>query len=166
VDVITSGREDHLMADTQSKTSSKAPTPDKPAAETTTRQSAPLAAPSGEIPLASPGPDLSGPIPMQDGRIVPTPGDPRTEPVATAAQSWVPGRVGPATIAEDATSAQPLADDDAREVVPGEVRTDTAEGLGRVPVVDGSDDPTGDALNRLADRVEAHTPSPHGTARA
>ena len=31
----------------------------------------------------------------------PVPGDPRTEPVATAEQSHVAGRVGPPTIAQD-----------------------------------------------------------------
>lgn len=36
--------------------------------------------------------------------VTPTPGDPATEPVATAAQSHVDGRVGPPTVAQDATA--------------------------------------------------------------
>jgi hypothetical protein len=39
-------------------------------------------------------------------KIEPVPGDPSTEPVATALQSHVAGRVGPPTIAQDATTPE------------------------------------------------------------
>lgn len=138
------------MADTPSKTTSK--TPDaKPAS--TSGAGAPLA---------------DDPIPMKDGRIVPTPGDVRTEPVATAEQSHVAGRVGPRTIGEDATSAQPLGDDGA-EVMPGAILADTPEGTGPVPIAQ-PEDPTGEALNRLVERVERErgpvAPVDGGPARA
>ena len=49
--------------------------------------------------------DPRGPIPMDDeGNIIPTPGDVRTEPVSTAAESHVKGRVGPPSIQQDAAA--------------------------------------------------------------
>jgi hypothetical protein len=162
VDVITSGREDHLMADTPSKTSSKT-TDAKPAPSSTSADTADVVTepvPGAVLADRTPdpisystvAPDLAAEIPMRDGRVVPTPGDPRTEPVATAAQSWVPGRVGPATIEEDATSLQAT---DAPEVQPGAVLADTPEGVGRIPVDVREEDPIGEALNRVVERVEA-----------
>lgn len=51
--------------------------------------------------------------------IEPVPGDPTTEPVATAEQSHVAGRVGPATIAEDAAAVE-HAPEGVAQVKPGE----------------------------------------------
>ena len=101
---------------------------------------------------------LPAEIPMRDGRIVPTPGDPRTEPVATAAESWVAGRVGPRTIAEDATAvtADP-GKDGLDEVLPGAVLADTPEGTG--PVFDVVDaDPIGANLARIVQDQDAGIP--------
>ena len=51
--------------------------------------------------------------------IEPVPGDPSTEPVATAQQSHVAGRVGPPTIAQDA-AAPYYSPEGATQVEPGE----------------------------------------------
>jgi len=98
-------------------------------------------------------------IPTEDGAIVPTPGDPRTEPVATAAQSWVAGRVGPRTIPEDATATTiATGPDGADEVMPGTVLVETPEGLGRVPVVETVDDPVGENAARIARDLDEGIP--------
>lgn len=98
-------------------------------------------------------------LPVEDGVIVPTPGDPATEPVATAAQSHVPGRVGPRTIPEDAAAvALAPGDDGLSEVRPGEILADTPEGLGRVPVAVVDEDPVGANLARIAQDREDGVP--------
>lgn len=51
--------------------------------------------------------------------ITPVPGDPSTEPVATAEQSHVEGRVGPPTIAQDA-DADWFVPEGVEQVEPGE----------------------------------------------
>lgn len=53
-------------------------------------------------------------------KLTPTPGDVRTEPVATAQQSHVDGRVGPPTIAQDAT-AEAFVPEGVDQVEPGAV---------------------------------------------
>lgn len=53
-------------------------------------------------------------------KITPVPGDPSTEPVATAEQSHVDGRVGPPTIAQD-TEADYFAPEGATQIEPGTV---------------------------------------------
>lgn len=100
-----------------------------------------------------------GDIPTtSDGALIPTPGDPRTEPVATAAQSWVPGRVGPRTIPEDATAATITpGSDGSDEVAPGVVLAETPEGLGRVPESE-LDDPIGENLARIVEDQDAGRP--------
>lgn len=168
------------MAETPS-TPSKTKTDAKPAPSTDSVQpvqpSAQLADRPGEAPArvvvgdATYAPELAADIPMRDGLIVPTPGDVRTEPVATAAQSHVAGRVGPATVPEDATSVQP-AGEHLDEVMPGQVLADTWEGPGPVPVVVDVEDPIGEGLNRVTERVEAEQAARevvadrHGTVRA
>lgn len=109
--------------------------------------------------LTAPGmAGLPAEIPMEDGRIVPTAGDPRTEPVATADQSWVAGRVGPRTIAEDATAVTAAPGTDGLdEVLPGAVLADTPEGTGPVPDVEGYD-PVGDNLARIVEDQDAGIP--------
>lgn len=66
--------------------------------------------------------DLNTPIdelPKDDrGATVPIPGDVRTEPVSTAAQSHVKGRVGPPTIAQD-SDAPWHTPEDVEQIVPG-----------------------------------------------
>lgn len=58
--------------------------------------------------------------------IEPVPGDPSTEPVATAQQSHVDGRVGPPTIAQDPT-AEAHTPAGVDQIAPGEVApADTA----------------------------------------
>jgi len=112
-----------------------------------------------ETPATAPGmAELPVEIPTEDGAVVPTPGDPRTEPVATADQSWVPGRVGPRTIPEDAMAAsQESGKDGLDETMPGAILTDTPEGLGRVPDPFGAD-PVGERLARIAEDLDAGTP--------
>jgi hypothetical protein len=51
--------------------------------------------------------------------IQPVPGDPATEPVATAAQSHVAGRVGPPTVEQDASTG--VVHEGVVQVEPGEV---------------------------------------------
>lgn len=167
------------MAETQSKTTSKtSASPQEGDRDTETiAPSAQLADRPGEAPQrvvvgdATYAPELAAEIPMRDGLIVPTPGDVRTEPVATAAQSHVAGRVGPATVPQDATSVQP-AGEHLDEVMPGQVLADTWEGPGPVPVVVVEEDPIGEGLNRVTERVEAErearevVANRHGTVRA
>ena len=57
---------------------------------------------------------------MADNVRKPVPGDPSTEPVATAQQSHVDGRVGPPTIAQDAT-AEAFVPRGVEQVEPGTV---------------------------------------------
>jgi len=98
-------------------------------------------------------------LPVDGGVIVPTPGNPATEPVATAAQSHVPGRVGPRTITEDAAAvALEPGDDGQDEVLPGEILADTPEGLGRVPVMLVDEDPVGANLARITQDREDGVP--------
>jgi hypothetical protein len=149
------------MAETQSKTTSK-PSASPQGGDHDTETIALSARPAdrpGDVPQrvvagdATYAPELAADIPMRDGRVIPTPGDVRTEPVATAEQSHVAGRVGPRTVAQDATSAQP-AGDALDEVLPGTVLADTPEGSGPVPI-EQPEDPIGEGLNRVAERVEA-----------
>lgn len=150
------------MADTTSTTSKSAA---KPAAPSTPVPTEP-ASTSG-VTYRDPGyvkpsvgtPVLLEDIPMtDDGAVRPTPGDPRTEPVATAEQSWVPGRVGPATIPQDATAATIAAGaDGVDEVAPGTVLADTSEGLGRVPESEVND-PIGENLARIVEDQDAGRP--------
>jgi hypothetical protein len=64
----------------------------------------------------------------------PVPGDPSTEPVATAAQSHVAGRVGPPSIPQD-SDAPWHAPDGVEQIKPGEVRpANTVPEGGALPV--------------------------------
>lgn len=92
-------------------------------------------------------------------RIEPVPGDPTTEPVATAAQSHVPGRVGPVTVPEDATATWQPAGDGLDEVEPGVIRADTPEGTGPVPPKRTAD-PVGEHLAAIAQRHERERDRP------
>ncbi len=132
-------------------TGSTTPDPDPATTAGDTTPAAPLAA--TDQPTRADG--LPVDIPMDGDRIVPTPGDPRTEPVATAEQSHVAGRVGPRTIAEDATSVQP-AGEYLTEVEPGVILADTPEGPGPVPAV-LPEDPTGEHLARLSEVLDGRT---------
>lgn len=81
--------------------------------------------------------------------ITPVPGDPSTEPVATAEQSHVDGRVGPPTIAQDAT-AEAYTPAGVEQIEPGAIVSATTpyEGGPIVTTVDGDHDgsePVGDA---------------------
>lgn len=122
-------------------------------ATTTTRRTTLADNPDAEI-LApgttsnAPLSDAQSPIPRDDkGRIIPTPGDVRTEPVATAQESHVAGRVGPRTIAEDSAAVWV---DGVEQIDPGRVLADTPEGPGPVPT-DQTDDPQGEFLASLDD---------------
>jgi hypothetical protein len=65
--------------------------------------------------------------------IEPVPGDPSTEPVATAEQSHAPGRVGPPTIAQDA-AADYYAPKGVEQIKPGEERpAETVAAGGALP---------------------------------
>ena len=67
--------------------------------------------------------------------IEPIPGDPATEPVATAEQSHVNGRVGPPTIAQDETATD-LVPDGVTQYAPGLVLpADTPRAGGKRPDV-------------------------------
>jgi hypothetical protein len=102
--------------------------------------------PTGVSPLDVPFEDLER---DEHGAVLPVPGDPRTEPVATASQSWVAGRVGPATIAQDA-NAPHLVHEGLDQVLPGqEVAPNPGEPTGgTVPVVLA--DPQGELLAAIA----------------
>lgn len=66
-------------------------------------------------------------------KIEPVAGDPSTEPVATAQQSHVAGRVGPPTIAQDAT-AEAFVPKGVEQIEPGTVLpADTAFTGGVLP---------------------------------
>ncbi len=156
------------MAETPSKTSSKTPNASTDSVQTgdgatQTKRQAPSAARVREPVRASlAGTEHDGrlvdlvtgnaaeDLAVEDGVIVPVPGDPATEPVATAAQSHVAGRVGPRTVPEDATSVQSPGVDGIDEVRPGEVLADTVEGVGHVPVAEPLDDPVGENLARIS----------------
>jgi hypothetical protein len=146
------------MAETQSKSTNERATP---SASPSTSQSKPTtkrARSTEETATAAGMAGLPVEIPTEDGAVVPTPGDPRTEPVATAAQSWVPGRVGPRTIPEDATAlAADPGSQGLDEVLPGTVLADTPEGVGYVPDVQAAD-PIGENLARIMEDQEAGVP--------
>lgn len=72
--------------------------------------------------------------------IEPIPGDPSTEPVATAAQSHVNGRVGPPTIAQDA-AAETHAPEDVAQIAPGAVMPGDYAGPERKPAAKASTAP-------------------------
>jgi hypothetical protein len=58
--------------------------------------------------------------------VIPVPGDARTEQVSTDAQSWIAGRVGPRTIAQDAHApwhTEPGVD----KIFPGDVTVEGEE---------------------------------------
>ena len=143
------------MAENQSKPTSPTPSKPTPRTERTERDTVHTT----ETPATAPGmAELPVEIPTEDGAVVPTPGDPRTEPVATAEQSWVPGRVGPRTIPEDAMAAsQEAGRDGLDETMPGAILTDTPEGLGRVPDAYGAD-PVGERLARIAEDINEGVP--------
>jgi hypothetical protein len=102
----------------------------------------------------------------------PVPGDPSTEPVATAAQSHVPGRVGPPSIPQDSDAVW-HAPDGVEQITPGEERdaaTPLVGGPLAVPPVPaelgagpyGGDTPADDAPNT----VKATTPGEGGPTAA
>jgi len=151
-----------LMAETPSKPTSK-PIPktdqtERAPANQRDGVSAGTERPTSEAVHAPGMAELPAEIPTEGGRVVPTPGDPRTEPVATAAQSWVPGRVGPRTVPEDATAiTQEPGDRGLDEVMPGEILDGTPEGVGRVPD-DAVADPIGANLARIVEDQDAGIP--------
>jgi hypothetical protein len=100
------------MADTENT----AAEPDTAEPDTATPTDAPTVEPTAATAAAPTG---AGP---EGG---PVPGDPSTEPVATAGQSHVEGRVGPATVAED-PAAPWHAPEDVEQVPGGTVAEDRA----------------------------------------
>jgi hypothetical protein len=117
------------MADENTTATTAEPTTDGP--DTATREEAPG--------TGTPGTASATAEPTEEGTAAataaaptgagpeggPVPGDPSTEPVATAGQSHVEGRVGPATIAED-PAASWHTPDDLEQVEPGTVTEDRA----------------------------------------
>ena len=98
------------MAD-EKTTTAKPDDATEPAADTST---------SGEPEAATTAEpdDATGPAGPEGG---PVPGDPSSEPVATAAQSWVEGRVGPPSIQQDATAAHHTGEG-VEQIAPGETK--------------------------------------------
>lgn len=79
-------------------------------------------------------------IPRDDeGNIIPTPGDVRTEPVSTAAQSGVAGRVGPPSIQQDA-AAPWHSGEGVEQIAPGQ-EADAATPVVSGPVAHAYPDP-------------------------
>ena len=100
----------------------------------TREEEAPAATTEAAIPTAEE-------IPTDDeGNLIPTPGDVRTEPVSTAEQSHVKGRVGPPTIQQDANAPEHTGEG-VEQIKPGQVMPaeTAAEGgpvsLGDAPAV-------------------------------
>ena len=90
-------------------------------------------------------------------KITPVPGDPSTEPVATAEQSHVEGRVGAATIAQDA-AAEAFVPEAATQIEPGTVLPASTPWEGGLVVPDGVEAPyrvhaDGEAVEVQADAV-------------
>jgi hypothetical protein len=155
------------MADTKNDTQSK-PT-SKPTTETTKPDTgrtatqayaSPVSETAADVESPAPGTissaplsDAQSPIPRDDeGRIIPTPGDVRTEPVATAYQSHVEGRVGPRTIQEDSTATW-MPGGGLDQVDPGAVLADTPEGTGPI-TEDVAEDPQGERLAAIHQAAE------------